>query len=188
MHNAQSDESREEDVKALLGLIREFKSSKKERSTPAYRQLATIDRTKLLVLLDEILASDDDNSKCDAALVLLTFEARESLSKVLLLLEDDQEFVRYFICGLIHDLGDMRATEPLMRLATNDRSIGVRMMACYALGGVGSADAIPVLQWIEENDNGVIEDGRRVAEDAHEAIEAIEFRLARTDQPSSLNY
>lgn len=136
-------------------------------------ELRKLDRPLLLSVLAEMLPDPDDEARCDTAEALLRIDPEAGVPLVLPLLEAPQDFVRWHVCGLLHDFGDERAVEPLTKVILNDPDGDVRHIACYALGKIGASRALPALQWVQQNDRGTDYEGDPVSRMAEEAIESI---------------
>jgi HEAT repeat protein len=92
------------------------------------------------------------------------------------LLADPDADVRWYMCGLLYDFGDQRATPQLIEVLRNDPEGHVRLFAADALGKVGDLSAVPALRHAEQFDVGQDHEGRRVSAAAKEAIEGIRQR------------
>lgn len=139
----------------------------------ALQQLREIERPLLLAMLTEMLSDPDSEIRDGVAEALLRIEPGAGIPRVLSLTKDPQSHVRWYVCGLLHDFGDERAIEPLIELIRTDPDSDVRYIACYALGEIGDMRALAPLQWVQQNDQGMDYEGRRVSEMAWEAIQSI---------------
>jgi HEAT repeat protein len=99
-----------------------------------------------------MLTLPDPEVRCTACQAVLWIDANRAIELVLPLLDDRDVAVRYNACGCLHDFGDERAINPLVRVLQSDPEAQVRGIAAYALGGIGSPAAIPVLLAAMESD------------------------------------
>lgn len=139
----------------------------------AKEELRKLSRAQVVEILRDMLGNPDGNIRGDAAEELLRIDLGIGILLMLPLLDDPVPYFRQHICGLLHDFGDESVVDPLIRVILNDSDSDVRYTACYALGEVGDARAIPSLQWVHQNDLGTDYVDRPVSEMAREAIEEI---------------
>lgn len=83
--------------------------------------------------------------RCTACEAVLRIDAHRAIELVLPLLDDPDITVRWNACGCLHEFGDQRVINPLVRVLQSDPDAQVRGTAAYALGGIGSPAAIPAL-------------------------------------------
>lgn len=145
----------------------------------ALSELRRLDRAYALRELEEILNAGDlpGGLHDTAAKVLFEIDRDQGMAALMRMLVAAEPWRRYDGCGLLHDLGDVRAQEALMRLAANDPDAGVRAIACWALGAVGDEQAIPILRKIAETDKAWDELGDSVAVEAELAASKILVRM-----------
>jgi HEAT repeat protein len=124
-------------------LLVDLRSRDNNRRATAISDLAAIDRPVALAALQTLLRNTDGNVRVDAAMGLLLIDQAIGVPLVLPLLADSQASVRQYVCGLLHDFGDVRAVEALMKVILQDTDPDVRHVACYALGEIGDARALP---------------------------------------------
>ena len=94
-------------------------------------------------LLAGKLQDTDGEVRCAAADVVL--ELGGGLHAVLPLLDDTEDWVRWHVTGSLARYGDDSVAEPLIARLRSDPDPAVRGQAAYALGHVGSPEAIPHL-------------------------------------------
>ena len=104
--------------------------------------------------LRECLADPDPEFRCATEVaVFKILDAQTAVELLLPLINDSEIVVRWNTCGLLHDLADRRAVEPLIRTMKSDPDPQVRGTAAYALGGIGDPSAIPALLKTLESDH-----------------------------------
>ena len=94
-------------------------------------------------LLAGKLRDSDGEVRCVAADMAL--ELGGGLPAVLPLLDDEEDWVRWHVTGLLARHGDDSVVEPLIAKLRSDPDPGVRGQAAYALGHIGCPAAIPHL-------------------------------------------
>ena len=94
-------------------------------------------------LLAGKLQGTDGEVRCAAADVVL--ELGGGLHAVLPLLDDTEVWVRWHVTGSLARYGDDSVVEPLIAKLRSDPDPAVRGQAAYALGHIGSPEAIPHL-------------------------------------------
>jgi HEAT repeat protein len=146
-------------------------------SLQARKELQAIDRDVVLKVVESLLSNDSSDLRANAAEALLRLDPYENLPKVLVLLDDVDETVRWFVCGLLHDFGDTRAAPRLSKALAEDSSALVRLTATYALAKMGDRMSLPALRKAVEFDRGQDYEGRTVKDAAAEAINEINRRL-----------
>ena len=128
---------------------------------------------RLIPYLREMLGASDRELRCQAALAIFYVAPIDGLDLLLGLLDDVESVVRWHTCGLLHDIGDQRAIEPLIHLMKTDRDPQVRNTVAYALGGIGDARAIPALIETMDNDHEFDELGHSASSCAATALDDI---------------
>ena len=128
---------------------------------------------RLIPYLREMLGAPDPDLRCQAALAIFYVAPIDCLDLLLGLLDDVESVVRWHTCGLLHDIGDQRAIEPLIHLMKTDPDPQVRNTAAYALGGIGDARAIPALIKTMDNDHEFDELGHSASSCAATALDDI---------------
>jgi HEAT repeat protein len=106
----------------------------------------------------------------------LRINVQRALPLVLPLLQDSVDYVRAEICTMLQALGDVRATEAVTNLMLSDPDGTIRYIAAATLGFIGGQEALPILQWVTNHDDGTDWEGRPIAWKAAEAAEAIQRR------------
>jgi HEAT repeat protein len=128
---------------------------------------------RLFPLLVPMLTGPDPEGRCTACEAVLWVDARRALELVLPLLADPEVTVRWYACGCLHDFGDDRAIDPLIRVLQGDPDAQVRGTAAYALGGIGSPAAIPALLAAMESDHELDLHGHSASSCAATALDDI---------------
>jgi len=131
-------------------------------------------------VLLELLKDPSSEIRYKAAYALCILDNLKYLPDILQLLRDAHSDVRWGICDLMHDYGDERAIESLLKIILYDPEGDIRYMACYALSKIGNEQVIPILQQVIEIDKGADFEGRLVRDMAIRAIELIQERLKHT--------
>jgi HEAT repeat protein len=108
---------------------------------------------QLFPLLVPMLTSSDPEERCTACEAVLWIDEHRAIELVLPQLDDPDITVRWNACGCLHDFGDERAIQPLIRVMQGDPDAQVRGTAAYALGGIGGESAIPALLAVMESDH-----------------------------------
>jgi HEAT repeat protein len=161
------------DKALLLRLLAEFHNFDRGARESAISALKEFPRQEVVDLLANVLTSDDSQLRCDGAEALIKVDPAYAVALVIPLLKDPDGDVRWHACGLLHDCGDRRASEPLVRVLMEDPEGDVRLAAAWALGTVGDASALPALAHAVESDNGMDYEGRSVREAAAAATTEI---------------
>jgi HEAT repeat protein len=166
------------DLKELAMWLDQTHSLRDEEAKVANLTLKRQDRNMMVPLL-EILVSQSDSSelRCDAATWLVSFSPETSVSSLVSMLRDGEPTVRWVATGLLSDIADVRAKDPLIQVAQNDTDVNVRLNAVWALGRVGDASTISFLSKVASQDSQHNDEGRRVDNAAKEAIENIQKRV-----------
>src|SRR5262249_22984108 len=101
----------------------------------AIEEMRAVGSDRLVPPLLPMLADADRDVRCLAALAILKLDGGQGVEQTLPLLHDAENAVRGYVCGLMHDLGNERAVQPLMERMKHDPDPQVRGAAAYALGG-----------------------------------------------------
>lgn len=117
------------------------------------------------------LSDADPEVRCQAAEEAMSAGPTAYPESVLRLLTDSVGWVRYHVCGLLHNFGDRRAIVPLIERLRADLDPGVRGIAAYALGGIGCPSAIPALIESFDHDHEVDELGHTPSSCAATALD-----------------
>jgi len=136
-------------------------------------EMRSLDREKLMDVLNSLLYDSDPYLQSYAIDVLMALDRQHAVSLLLPLLNASEAEMRWFICDLLADDGDERAIEPLIKVLLEDPDDSVRLMAAVALRHIGDTRAIPSLEYAMNHDKGADEEGRRIDKAAKEAINAI---------------
>jgi HEAT repeat protein len=136
-------------------------------------ELQSMSLSRLLPTLQQLLSDADCDMRCYAALAVFHVAPQEGLSLLLSLLDDAEVVVRWHTCGLLHDIADKRAVEPLIHIMKTDPDPQVRNTAAYALGGVGDPWAIPALIETLDKDHEVDDLGHCASSSAATALDDI---------------
>ncbi|WP_442511091.1 HEAT repeat domain-containing protein [Novipirellula sp. SH528] len=144
-----------------------------QQDDPAIAKLRTIRPERLFQYLRELLNDPDFELRCKAALAVFYCDPTAGLELLLPVLNDPEWGVRVHICGLLHDIADKRAIQPLIHLLKMDPSPMVRNTAAYALGGIGDPTAIPALIEAVDNDHEPDELGHTASGCAQTALDNI---------------
>jgi HEAT repeat protein len=128
---------------------------------------------RLFPLLAPRLADPDAEVRCAICEVLLRLDAGRGVALVMPLLDDPDSTVRWYASGCLHDFGDERVVDALIRVLRNDPDAQVRGTAAYALGGIGSPAAIPALLDALESDHELDVLGHSASSSAATALDDI---------------
>jgi HEAT repeat protein len=128
---------------------------------------------RLFPLLAPMLTNPDPEARCTACAAVLWIDAHQAIELVLPQLADPDVAVRWNACGCLHDFGDERAINPLVRVLQGDPDAQVRGTAAYALGGIGSPAAIPALLAAMESDHELDMHGHSASSGAATALDDI---------------
>jgi len=140
----------------------------------AVAEMRAIGAKRLFPLLKEMLADRDIETRCGAALAMLWVDQDLGNDYILPLLRDADTACRAYVCGILHDFPNVRSVEPLIDCMKNDPDPQVRGTAAYALGGIGSPNAIPALIETMQQDHVVDALGFTPSQCAKDALAAIE--------------
>jgi HEAT repeat protein len=157
---------------ALLGGPGARPQSSEERER-GIAEMCAAGADRLFPLLIPKLRSQDPEVRCAACEAVLRIDASRAIALVLPLLDDPEVIVRWQACGCLHDFGDERAIDPLIRVLQCDSDAQVRGTAAYSLGGIGSPAAIPALLAAMESDHEFDEQGHSASSCAASALDDI---------------
>lgn len=107
----------------------------------------------LFPLLTRLLNHRNLDVRCHAAASILRLDKTHGFEAVLPFIHDRSTTLRWHICGLLHEFGDNRAVPALIERLKMDPDPQIRNTAAYALGGIGSFQALHALVEAEENDH-----------------------------------
>lgn len=165
------------DSRIVVDLLRQFHTFEPGAYDSAAATLLGLPKEPLIDVLSGLVKGIDPELRCDAAYILLKIDAKRAVPLVLPLLADPDSAVRWNTCGLLHDRGDERATEGLVKLLREDPDAGTRHIAAWALGACGDARALPALEVAAATDDGEDYEGRTVSEAAVGALFEIKARF-----------
>lgn len=123
--------------------------------------------------LRDALTDPDPELRCQAALAIFYLDPIGGIDSILQLLDDPEIVVRWHTCGLLHDLGNQSAVEPLIQTMKTDPDPQVRNTAAYALGGIGDPHAVPALIETMDTDHELDELGHSASGCAATALDDI---------------
>jgi hypothetical protein len=127
----------------------------------------------VLSMLAELFTDSDLDIRANAIEAALRIDRESGLDLVMPLLRHPEWHMRYYICGLMNELGDGRAVEPLLAILRNDSDPQVRGAAAFGLGEIGDVIAIPDLVEIAENDHETDRLEYATSQSARQAIHQI---------------
>ena len=155
-----------------LAQLRDFRSDRESRESLLAR-MRSIGAARLFPILGRYLSDEDSEVRCLVAETLFRIDPSASVDLLLPLLDDPEWVVRVEICGLLHDIADQRAIQTLLEKLKSDPNPMVRNTAAYALGGIGSPDAIPALIKALDDDHEYDELGHSATSCAATALDKI---------------
>jgi hypothetical protein len=117
--------------------------------------LAALGPEEAVSLVAGNLRDADGEIRCEAAELMLRMEAEHGLPYVLPLFDDPLNWVRWNVLGDIARYGDDSVVPTLIKKLRTDTDPGVRGQAAFALGHLGSPEAIPALIAALETDKEV---------------------------------
>lgn len=117
--------------------------------------LAELGPAEAVPLVAEKLHDADGEIRCEAAELMLRMEGQHGLSYVLPLFNDPLDWVRWNVLGSIPRYGDGSVVPALIEKLRADTDPSVRGQAAFALGHLGSPEAIPALIAALETDKEV---------------------------------
>ena len=141
-----------------------------DRGKKALETLERLGMTRVYQVSEGLLTSDDSDLRCCGAEMLMRIDRFRALPLLLQLLQDKESGVRWFICGIVHDFGDIRALPDITQLLRSDPAEEVRLLAAHTLRRIGDLDEIATLLWTTQHDTGTDWEGRSIAFGALEAI------------------
>ncbi len=156
----------------LRQLVATLKGSR-QADSDLIAELRSITPQQLCQLLRDLLNSDDPEFRCQTALAIFYADSISRMDLLLPMLNDPECVVRWCVCGLLHDLADRQATEPLIKTMKNDSNPQVRNTAASALGGIGDPRAIPSLIETMESEHKTDELGHTASSCAATALDDI---------------
>ena len=136
-------------------------------------KLRSIGSGRLFPALKGFLSDPDSEFRCLAASAVFHVDPLAGVDLLLPLLDDPEIVVRWHTCGLMHDIGDKRAVQPLIQIMKTDTDPQVRNTAAYALGGIGDPIAIPALIETLDNDHEFDELGHSASSCAATSLDEI---------------
>ena len=136
-------------------------------------KMRSIGSERLFPILGGFLRDPDREFRCLVSEAIFHIDPQAGVALLLPLLDDPEWVVRVEICGLMHDIGDKRAVQPLIQILKTDPDPMVRNTAAYALGGIGDPIAIPALIETLDNDHERDELGYSASGSAATALDNI---------------
>lgn len=164
------------DQQFIVELLLQYHNFEPGAAESARETLLAFPKASLIDVLSSIVMETDPTLRVDAAETLLRLDPALTIPIVLPLLADSDRSVRWNTCGLLHDWGDHRATEGLVKLLREDGDGGVRHIAAWALGACGDKSALPALEYAAATDEGEDFEGRPVCLAAADAVAEIKAR------------
>lgn len=158
----------------VLTLLGQYHNTSKHEQI--VQQLQALPRQPLLLIMRELLTISDLERLDTIIKVLVEINPHQAVDLFIPLLHHEEASLRWYICGLLADYGDIRAVEPLVEVLLHDEEGDVRYMAVIALEKVGDGRALSALQYAQQADRGADYEGRRIDKAATEALQAIELR------------
>jgi len=140
---------------------------------PVISELRAIGAERIFPCLRELFSDRDVELRCQAALAVFYVDPTRGMDLLLPAMNDPEWGVRVQICGLLHDIADERAVQPLIQIMKTDPRPMVRNTAAYALGGIGDPSAIPALIEALDNDHEPDELGHTASGCAQTALDNI---------------
>jgi HEAT repeat protein len=119
----------------------------------AIDELREANPEQLFPLLTHLLNHRGLDVRCHTAEAILRLDRDRAVQHVLPLLNDRSRTLRWHICGLFSSLGDTRTIPALIERLQKDTDPQIRNTAAYALGGIGSFQALRALITAEQNDH-----------------------------------
>ncbi len=119
------------------------------------------------------LTGDDLETRCQACEAILLVDSEHGTERVLPLLSDPDDRVRWYACWCLCGRGDERATTPLMAVLKSDQDPNVRGLAAMALGRIGGPAVIPAFLSTMASDHEVNENGHTPSHCAAMALDDI---------------
>ena len=135
--------------------------------------LLASDKQEVLAVFAAQLQLPDEDARCQAIEGLAILYGREAADIIVDRINDASSIVRWFVCGCLHDFGDLRAASVLLDRMKNDSDSQVRGMAASALGRIGAIDAMPDLHQTYQKDLEVDELGHTPSGCALDAMTSI---------------
>lgn len=136
--------------------------------------LRVFDKDALLSTLADIAISDD-KTRFKAAKALLIYGGEIGIQHALLLIgkPTTNSSMRYYLCGLLGDLGNSNVTSALIERLQSDIDENVRYIAAFSLGKIGDVSALSALKFAAEHDEGTNFQGDPIAEVAKDSMRTI---------------
>lgn len=164
--------------RAVPALISALKDKSPILRAEAARQLGLIQGKRAIVPLAEVLCTDVDAEVRKAAAYALGYlqdpRSFDALSGALRDLSQPP-LVRGMAAEQLASFSKFAAIPPLIA-ALHDPSAEVRFWAAYALGAIGSVEALPDLEQLAATDTASVPGWWSIAREAREAIEHITAR------------
>jgi HEAT repeat protein len=159
--------------------LRELLRCEEERVfNSALDQLSSVPKSVAIQLLEEMAFEPDGTLRSRAIDGMARVSSEQAEALALRLLGDPAWYVRVTAIDSLRKLGSDGAAPRIARLLTTDPDEYVRSWAAFALGCVGDASVIPVLEAAAEYDTGADHEGVPIRHTAVKSIEEIRLRLA----------
>jgi HEAT repeat protein len=136
----------------------------------AIAELKSLDHTQAIHELAHLLRDPEPSQRSLAVEAMILLDAKRTLEYVLPLLMDNDPEVRWDVCYWLHEFGDQRAVEPLIRVLLNDPDVNVRTEAASVLGASRDPRAIPALMDARAHDFEKDRQGYIVSEEAKKSL------------------
>jgi HEAT repeat protein len=152
--------------------VKQLASPDPEKRLQAVKALGTSKDSKAVDHLINALGDSDLRVQAKAVQILGDMRATEAAPVLVerLMMRTTDSGMKQLIIASLGKIGDSRAVRPLIQLLQRELDVETRGTAIFALGEIGSPEALEVLEHIEATDEDPTV--RRVANQARAKIEA----------------
>ena len=160
-------------IPILLSILTHNKSELRQAAARALGDLKAQEATEQLIVT---LMSEEDTEVAIAIVYSLGWLGDFKAFDILVSILEDQTKntkIRGFAAEALGNLGEIKAVIRLI-MALADSSVEVRFWAAFSLGALKDLQALPALQRLAEQDEGILPNWGSVRDEAVEAIRSIQ--------------
>lgn len=164
--------------KSIIGLLQALEDKDTNVSHQAAQGLVKIGDVSIVPSLINLLQHKRPHTRINAAFVLGLLGDERAVNPLIQMLKNDvDDWVRAEgAATALGHLNYVQVVEPLIE-ALKDTNVGVRFFSCLSLGKLEATQALSVLYWLRDNDEGELRDGSETIKSAAtSAINEIEQR------------
>lgn len=155
-----------------------FLSGKPQLIATAVAQLACLASEKASEILRQLITDVHPKVRARVAIAAHEINLPNVEQLVLPLLDDQQDYVRWHACEILHFRASRNASAKLLGLMSHDVDPFVRNRASIALGTIGSLDDVPVMEKAAIAEHDVDHEGSPISLAIARSIQLIHERHA----------